>query len=83
MKNFKEFMENVSPPDEKPMGDRVGVANQRFEIQKQKAREEIKSTKEKIKSSQDKSVVPFNKQKSVKFNKSTGELPSLNKKGKQ
>ena len=83
MKNFREFMENVSSPDEKPVGDRVGVANQRFEIQKQKAKKEVEVTKDKLRDSKEKSSVPFNRQKSVKFNKSTGELPTLNKKEKK
>ena len=83
MKNFREFMEDMNSPDEKSSGNRVDAAKQRFEAQKEKAKQEIISTRAKVKSSKEKSVSPLNKQKSVKLNKSSGELPSFNKKEKE
>ena len=80
MKNFREFMEDMNSPDQKSSGNRVDAAKQRFEAQKEKAKQEIISTREKVKSSKERSASPLNKQKSVKLNKSTGQLPSFNKK---
>ena len=82
MKHFRKFIEEVDSADQKSKEDRSEIANQRFEIQKQKAKKEVEATKDKIRDSKEKSTVPFNKQKSVRFNKSTGELPTLSKKEK-
>ena len=83
MKHFRKFIEEVDSADQKSKEDRSEIANQRFEIQKQKAKKEVEVTKDKLRDSKEKSSVPFNRQKSVKFNKSTGELPTLNKKEKK
>ena len=48
-----------------------------------KTKSEIESTKEKIKDSGKRSTPMFNKHKSVNLNKSTGQLPSFNKKEKE
>ena len=50
MKNFREFMEDMNSPDEKSSGNRVDAAKQRFQSQKEKAKQEIISTREKVKS---------------------------------
>jgi len=76
-------MEDMHSPDGKPSGNRVDAAKQRFEIQKEKAKQEIRSTREKVKTSNERSTSPLNKQKSVRLNKSTGQLPSFNKKEKK
>ena len=60
--------------------DQLLEAEKKFEIQKMKTKSELESTREKIKDSGKRSTSIFNKHKSVKLNKSTGQLPSFNKK---
>ena len=84
MKNFREFMEDMNSPDQKSSGNRVDAAKQRiWRLKRKRQKQEIISTRSKVKSSKEKSVSPLNKQKSVKLNKSTGKLPSFNKKEKE
>ena len=79
MKHFRKFMEEIDST-EKSVDNRADVAKKKFEIQKMKTKSELESTREKIKDSGKRPTSMFNKHQSVKLNKSTGQLPSFNKK---
>ena len=79
MKYFRKFMEEIDST-EKSVDNRADAAKKKFEIQKMKTKSELESTREKIKDSGKRPTSMFNKHKSVKLNKSTGQLPSFNKK---